>query len=183
MATRELSEIKKIRKKLDLTQAELANRAGVSQSLIAKIEAGILDPGYTRTKHIFDALEELTRNEELTAGQIMNKKVITAKAEDKIVHIIKEMKKHAISQLPVIEKENPIGLITETILLDKITSGADINELHAKDIMEECPPIVTSTTKISALASLLHYFPIILVSDKGMLKGLVSKADLIEKIV
>jgi len=36
--TYELEEVKKIRKKLGLTQTELANRAGVSQSLIAKIE-------------------------------------------------------------------------------------------------------------------------------------------------
>jgi len=37
----ELEEIKEIRKKFGLTQNELANRAGVSQSLIAKIEDNI----------------------------------------------------------------------------------------------------------------------------------------------
>lgn len=179
----ELIEIKKIRKKLGLTQTELAHKAGVSQSLVAKIESGVLDPGYSKTKHIFDALDELTRKEELTAEQIMNKKVITATSDEKINTIIKEMKKHAISQLPVIEKEKPIGLITESVLLDKISSGDNINELRAKDIMEECPPIIAPITRISAIANLLHYFPIVLVAEKGTLKGLISKADLIEKII
>ena len=36
----ELEEIKRIRKKLGISQTELANRAQVSQSLIAKVESG-----------------------------------------------------------------------------------------------------------------------------------------------
>ncbi len=178
----ELIEIKKIRRKLGLTQTQLANKASVSQSLIAKIEAGRLDPGYSKTKQIFDALEQLTRNDEICAGQIMNKKIITAKADEKVSIIIKEMKRYSISQVPVIDKEKPIGLITETALLDKLSTG-DMNTLKAKDVMEECPPIITPNTKISAIANLLHYFPIVLVSDKGSLKGLISKADLLEKII
>ena len=57
--TYELEEIKKIRKKLGMTQTELANRAGVSQSLIAKIESARIDPTYTKTQKIFAALRDL----------------------------------------------------------------------------------------------------------------------------
>ena len=182
MPEHELQDIKKIRKKLGLTQSELARKAGVSQSLIAKIEANTLDPGYNKTKQIFDALENLTQKEEITAHEIMQKKVVTANAGEKIQDIIKNMKKHAISQIPILGKNAPVGLITESVLLDKISSGADMAKLHARDIMEECPPVVTLTTKISVIAHLLRHFPIVLVSEKGILKGLVSKADLIESI-
>src|SRR3989344_796196 len=119
----ELSEIKKIRKKLGLTQTELAKKAGVSQSLIAKIESDQLDPGYSRTKQIFDALEELTANEELCAADVMNKKIITAKTTDTMSEIIKLMKKHGISQLPVLDEEKPVGMITEHGMMDKLHAG------------------------------------------------------------
>lgn len=182
MPEHDLQDIRKIRKKLGLTQSELAKKAGVSQSLIAKIEANTLDPGYTKTKQIFEALENLTQSEELSAQDIMRKRVVIANAAEKIQDIIKNMKKHAISQIPILDHTTPIGLITESVLLDKLSSGTDMTKLHARDIMEECPPVITPTTKISVIAHLLHHFPIVLVMEKGALKGLVSKADLIENI-
>ena len=65
--TKTLDEIKRLRKKYHLTQQELAKRAGVSQSLIAKIEAGLLDPTYTRAEQIFGALENVEEQKELKA--------------------------------------------------------------------------------------------------------------------
>ena len=180
--THDLIDIKKIRKKLGLTQVELAKKAGVSQSLIAKIEAGLLDPGYSKTKYIFDALEQLTQNEELSAEDVMNKKVITAKISDFVMDIIKLMKKHGISQLPVLDEEKPVGLITEHGVLDKISQGISMNHQKAQDIMEDCTPIVTPQTKMSVLSHLLRYFPIVLVVQKGKLLGLVSKADVIVRM-
>ena len=41
-----IDRISKIRKQLGLTQIQLANLAGVSQSLIAKLESGRIDPSY-----------------------------------------------------------------------------------------------------------------------------------------
>jgi len=42
----ELSRIREIRKKLNISQRELAMKAGVSQSLIAKIEGNNIDPSF-----------------------------------------------------------------------------------------------------------------------------------------
>jgi len=54
-----LDEIAKKRKMLGLTQKELARMAGVSQSSIAKIESGKIDPSYNKVKAIFDVLERM----------------------------------------------------------------------------------------------------------------------------
>ena len=101
----ELEEIKKIRKKLEMTQTELANRAGVSQSLIAKIESGRIDPTYTKAKKIFSALSELEKKEEIKAEQIMTSRIISISPDMSIKDAISKMKKFNISQLPVIEED------------------------------------------------------------------------------
>ena len=44
-----LQEIKHLRKKFNLTQGELAKLAGVSQSLIAKIESNKINPTFTNS--------------------------------------------------------------------------------------------------------------------------------------
>ena len=73
----ELEEIKKIRKNLGLTQSELAKRANVSQSIIAKIESGKIDPTFTKTKKIFETLNYLENKEEIKAEELMNKKIVS----------------------------------------------------------------------------------------------------------
>ena len=114
--TYELEEVKKIRKKLGMTQTELANRSGVSQSLIAKIESGRIDPTYTKTKKIFAALSELEQKEEIKAEQLMTSRIISISSSAPIKEAIAKMKKSKISQLPVIDDHNLIGLISESII-------------------------------------------------------------------
>ncbi|HML25821.1 MAG TPA: helix-turn-helix domain-containing protein, partial [Methanomethylovorans sp.] len=50
--------IRQKRNELRLTQSELAKRAGVSQPLIARIEAGDVDPRLSTLKRIFNAFDE-----------------------------------------------------------------------------------------------------------------------------
>ncbi|MDH5420035.1 MAG: helix-turn-helix domain-containing protein, partial [Candidatus Bathyarchaeota archaeon] len=54
-----LEEVAKKRRILGLTQKQLAKLAGVSQSLIAKLESRKIDPSYTKVKAIFDVIERL----------------------------------------------------------------------------------------------------------------------------
>src|SRR3990167_3831950 len=98
-----LEEVKKIRKKLGMTQTELANRAGVSQSLIAKIESGRIDPTYTKTKKIFAALSDLEKKEEVKAEQFMTKRIVSIGSNAPMKEAIFKMNKYGISQLPVID--------------------------------------------------------------------------------
>jgi len=72
MSFRNLTEIKQLRRKYHLNQKELAQRAEVSQSLIAKIEAGKVEPSYSKAKLIFEALDQLREKEEVKAKDIAN---------------------------------------------------------------------------------------------------------------
>jgi predicted transcriptional regulator len=175
----ELSEIKIIRKRLNLTQAELAKKAEVSQSLIAKIESDRIDPTFNNAKKIFQALETLTYKSEITAEQIMNKKIIYVDEKETVKEAISKMKKHGISQLPVLNN-GVSGLISESTIIEHLSS--DITSLKVSDIMEDAPPVISKKTTKSIISDLLKYCPVVLVSEKGRLIGLITKADLLNKI-
>ena len=177
----ELDEIKKVRKKIGLTQTELANRSGVSQSLIAKIESGRLDPTYTKVKKIENALNDLTRSHEKEARDFMNKNVISINENEKISDIIKIMNKHKISQLPVINNGHVVGLVSESSILSKNLN--EIKKLRARDLMDNSPPLISVDTKIEVIRQLLMYYPIVLVKNKETISGLITKADLIKSLV
>ncbi len=178
----ELSNIKQIRKRLGLTQTEFSKEAGVSQSLIAKIEAGKIDPTYSKAQQIFEAIDRISKKKEISAAEIMQTNILTAKPNDSIVEIVHLMRKKAISQVPIIDGKNITGLVTEKELLDKL--GQDnVHVLKAKDIMIDPPPIVSEDTKLSVLTSLIKHYPILIVAKKGELSGVITKADIISKAV
>lgn len=174
--TYELEEIKKIRKSLGLTQTDLAKRASVSQSIIAKIESRNIDPTYSKTKKIFEALSFFENKQELKAADIMNKKIINVKPSENIKDAINKMKKHSISQMPVADEHKTIGLISERILLDALLEDKG---KRVSEIMEETPPIISKQTSIKVVSNLLRHYPIIMVSEGGKLVGLISKSDLL----
>jgi predicted transcriptional regulator len=174
-----LEEIKEIRKKFGLTQSELANMAGVSQSLIAKIEAGRIDPTYSKTKKIFEAIDTLGKKKELKAQEIMTGKIISVKPNDNIREVIKKMKDANISQMPVIEEHRSIGIISESIILESLLNNKG-NKV--KDIMEDSAPVVSKNSTASAISNLLRFYPLVLVSDGGQLIGVVTKSDLLGKL-
>lgn len=172
-------EIREIRKKLGITQSELSKQANVSQSLIAKIEAGRIDPTYTKLKSIVSALSGFGKRKELKAGQIMNPKIISVEPDDNIKEVIAKMKRHGISQLPVIEEHKSIGIVSEATLLDAILNKKG---KHVKDIMEDSPPIVSKNSSAGIVANLLKFYPMVLVSEDGKLRGVITKSDLLGKM-
>ena len=71
-----IDEVAKKRRIMGLTQQKLARLAGVSQSLIAKLESQKIDPSYTKVKSIFDTLEKLQTETEVRAEDVLQKKII-----------------------------------------------------------------------------------------------------------
>ena len=177
----ELAEIKIIRKKLELTQSELAKRADVSQSLIAKIESDKIDPTFTNVQKIFNTLNELSKKEEILADKIMSKKIISIEPDESLGTAIKKMKKYEISQMPVIQKENVIGLVSESTILESLMKEDNTN-LKVKDVMTEAPPTIPKNATKDMIIELLKYFPLLLVKEKGIIKGVITKSDLLASL-
>lgn len=175
----EINEIKTIRKKFGLTQSELARKSGVSQSLIAKIEAGKIDPTYSKVKNIFNFFDSLREKHELKAKDVMKHSLISVKPNDSIKDAIVKMKKHGISQMPVIAENKCIGLVSETTILDSILKKK-ANTVGG--IMADAPPIVSENTSINIVSELLRHIPLVVIACKGKIKGVVTKSDILGKL-
>jgi len=170
------------RRKLGLTQSQLANMAGVSQSYIAKLEAGKIEPSYMKVKAIFESLDKLERKKEVQASEIMNKNIVGINASSTINEAVEKMRDHGYSQLPVMEGDKPIGGLSERTVLEKILNPSDeINpsSLKVREIMEESFPQVADDAPLTLLSSLLKYYPAVLVQNKGKIVGIITKADLL----
>jgi len=178
-----LDQIKSLRSKYHLNQKQLADLAGVSQSLIAKIEAGKVDPSFSKAKQILDALDRLHEEKEIKAKEIMSTKIIFAQAQEPLKEVVKTMKHKAISQVPVLDKEKVVGIISETTILEKVAEHPErMHSFKAKDVIDAVPPIVSLNTGMKTLLHLLQEFPIVLVAEKGDIKGIISKTDLLGKM-
>jgi len=175
-----LNEIKELRKRLGITQHELATKADVSQSLIAKIESGRIDPTYSNAVKIFRALEGLSKKHESAVAEVMQKRIISAKPDDSVQDAVKKMKKHEISQLPVIKNDAVLGMLSESAILDSLTNGKSASK--AGDVMLDTPPIISKKTSVKAASTLLKFCPLVLVSDKGKIAGLVTKSDVLRSV-
>ena len=131
----DISEIKVLRKKHGLTQKQLADLAGVSQSLIAKTEAGLIDASYTKVRRIFETLYTLGKEKETQAKDVISGKIISVRGKEQLAEAISKMKRYNISQLPVVEKGNIVGLISEGDIIEALHKGNDISKARVEQLM------------------------------------------------
>jgi predicted transcriptional regulator len=181
----ELSSIEPRRRRLGLTQLQLAKAAQVSQSLVAKVESGAVDPAYSRARALLEALDSLESKSKPTAGEVMTPKVHSVRPGELVKNVAAFMRRHQISQMPVVEGGSALGSVSEKAILDRIASQEDyakIAHLKAKDIMEEAFPVVSPSTPIGAVAELLKSFPAVLVRKGSEFCGIITKADLLKAV-
>ena len=190
MVLPKLEEIKKRRQALNLSQEYLARKAGVTRVLISQIERNHHSPSYDTVDRIFTILEDEEKDvmkKGMTAGEICvprpgttRKQLVTVSSHNTIKTAESKMGSDGeISQLPVIDKGECIGLVTSQSILKK-PPGAKI----VKDAMISRPPTISEDTKITIqIKSLLDNSPCILVSDKktGKIKGIIVAWDIIHR--
>lgn len=136
-----LDEIRIKRKKFGLTQLQLAGQAGVSRSIVAKIENGRIDPTYSSVVKIMEALDRLESKSTKKVEDLMTKKIVSAKPADKIHDIVKLMKKYEISPLPIIKDDKVMGSMSEKTIMDALINENSeiIKNSKAEEYMGKIP--------------------------------------------
>lgn len=178
------SELRAMRKKLGLTQAQVAKAAGVSQPLVARIENGTVDPRLSTFTAVLDALNGAERKGVLLS-EIMVSPVASVRVTDTVSAAIRVMREKEISQLPVLAKGAPVGSLSDRQVVHALGEAVDAEALAKRtvgDIMG--PPFPTAAPEMSVdqAARLLEDSPAVLVMERGKLVGIVAKADLLSLV-
>lgn len=179
-----VEDVKKLRKKIGLTQSELARLADVSQSLVSQIESGEVDPRLSTLKRILEALNKEETEEEIFAEDLFAKDLIYVSPDDLVTQAASTMWANYISQLPVIKNGKNLGSISEKSITAEIAKGSTHNLTNKtiKEIMQEPFPMVGKRTRMEVLLSLLQDNLAILVLDDGKISGIVTKADVLQHL-
>ena len=179
------TDIRRMRKSMDITQTELAEESGISQSTITKIESGKINASYDTVVALFEALDRMKQKDhkELTAADLYSQIVITIQSTDTVRQASDLMRGTGYSQLPVLNGETPVGSISERGIFELLRRGMTMGQLADMDVsrvMEDSYPVVSDSTPITTVTSLMDNCNAVLVSKKGKIVGMITNADILK---
>jgi cystathionine beta-synthase len=120
---------------------------------------------------------------QLTSANPM--KLVTVPRSMRLREVALTLKKNAISQVPVVEGDRLVGLLSESAILSHILGEPSRMDDLAGDVADSNVTVVQPDTPVERVAELFIGNPVVLVCErttpepKGLL-GIVSKIDLID---
>lgn len=175
-------QLKRVRVQLGFTQASLAAAAGLSQSVIAKLEAGKVDPTFSTIAAISKALNSGIVKNGKRAADVMSSPVIGIQDSATLSECVEVMKESSISQMPVFSGKRMTGTVTEGEIMSLVSESADPSKVLSRRVREHVLPafaIVGKDTPVEALMSLFRMLPAVLVSSEDEIVGIITKIDIL----
>lgn len=124
----------------------------------------------------------------LKVKDLMTENVITIPPTEDVVFAFEKLMKFKISSLPVVNKENLVGIVTATdlghnLILDKYELGTTVEKVMVEDVatIEPDEDIVSAVGKMRKTGSdeIINQLVVI---DDGKIKGIISDGDIIRAI-
>ena len=116
---------------------------------------------------------------------IMTTDIISVDKDVNLQQVLKLMKKHDITKVPVLEDKKLIGMITDNIIAYKLGSirkkGVPASRLHASSVTDKNIECISADTEVKTILKKVGKpGPTMLcVTDEENLLGVVTKADLL----
>ena len=171
-------DIRQLRLSKGLTQAELAAKVEVSQSYIARLENGSLDPKLSLVRKI---VEVLTRSGGKVCSEIMTLTPVTVDARDTVSLAVSLMQRHGYSQLPVVRGTQLLGIITEWDVIRNLKHN--LREISVQSVMSPGGTlIVDENTSVDVIVPLFEKYQAVLIMIQGRLQGIITRSDLLKLI-
>ncbi|MGE5399866.1 MAG: cystathionine beta-synthase [Ignavibacteriales bacterium] len=112
------------------------------------------------------------------AGNI--KKLISVEATDKVKTAISVLNEKGLSQLPVMDKGQPVGSIKEPKFMAAVLEDPSLLEEEVSKVMVEGFPVLDVRTELPDVRKYLTRTTAVLVAEYGRIIDLITRYDLIE---
>ena len=181
----DLKEIRRRRERLGISQHKLAKDLRISQSTVAKIESGKINPTYKLVERIFSHLSSLHSVGMGTAGEVASKPVLAVREQTSVAEAVKTLQKHGFKQLPILNGNHNLGSLSERGISRRILETKRPESLLRKSVrtvMEEALPTLPEDVAVEVIIPLLQRTQAVLTSKKGRITGIVTNADLLKLI-
>lgn len=157
------------------SQAQLAEQAAVSQSLISKLERGDRIPNYERLHAIWTALHDTSTSDEATVSDVMKSEIVDVMANTSVLTAGQLMKQRDFSQLPVKENDRYIGMV-----LSKDIAGVVQEQpgMPVRAVMRSLPTLPHDAPRSQAQQLLLEYNAL-LTTKEGTVVGIITPHNLL----
>lgn len=123
----------------------------------------------------------MVRLGELKVRDVMTENMITASPKDTVSDAIALMKRHNISEIPVLHERKVVGMVSDETFIKKRHLP-----LSAKlEYVIGTPPTVSGEDSVMGACVMLlssGYRGIPVISDKGVYAGFISRSDIVRKI-
>jgi cystathionine beta-synthase len=122
------------------------------------------------------------------AGDVLNKKtrklpeLLSVQVTATIHDAIAIMNQSGVSQLPVFDKENLVGSLTESALFQKTIESPDVMSLTVGALIEPPFPTVGPDEEVDEVVKLLKSSPAVLVRSQARYEGILTRFDVVEHL-
>ena len=117
---------------------------------------------------------------DLLAGR-ENRELITVPASSSVSEVVGLLKLHGVSQLPVVDGDQLLGIISEKQLLERALQGERAN-VTVGTLAQPNYCTVNAQTDISVLTDLFRRFKVAIVLNEGQPTDIITRIDLIDHI-
>jgi len=132
--------------------------------------------GFTEARWATNSMGDVLRS-------MPRRTVVSTTSSETVADAVMAMKEHGVSQLPVVEEERLVGIVTESDLLSKMVEGQATLSSAVAEVMFRNVETVHSGADAGALTELFSRDLVALVVDnEKRLLGILTKMDLVDHL-